>query len=348
MAWLTGYTYRKQITLTGTADGAQTNYQLLLNVIKGAGSDSGNTVYLGSAALNWPNDVRFTKSDGSTLLDFWREESDATDGTWWIEFDSIPASPNTVTFYIYYGKASDTDASNIANTFIFGDDAERGVNQDEVGNNWTESGQAEISTEQAWGGTRAVKMVGGAGPPQILRVLVASNNQAIRYRVYKETASVAATCNQGNGTNRIRLNIDSAENVEYYTGAAYVDTGTLVNADAWNLLEIRNISFAAGTYDAVINGVLENCLMWVNTGFDDQIVFTGTTTVGNDCWFDDIIVRNWTATEPTWTSWGDLELAPIIRMGTGEVSLTDLSSIWFGTGEVAVADIAELPVGVAV
>jgi len=37
-----------------------------------------------------------------------------------------------------------------------------------------------------------------------------------------------------------------------------------------------------------------------------------------------------------------------IRAGTGTITATDLSSIWFGTTEVAVADIAEIPVGVAV
>ena len=37
-----------------------------------------------------------------------------------------------------------------------------------------------------------------------------------------------------------------------------------------------------------------------------------------------------------------------IRAGTGVITATDLSDIWFGTTPVAVADIAEIPVGVAV
>jgi hypothetical protein len=28
-------------------------------------------------------------------------------------------------------------------------------------------------------------------------------------------------------------------------------------------------------------------------------------TVGEDNYIDDLLVRNWTAPEPTWTSWGD-------------------------------------------
>ena len=114
--------YRKQFTINGSADGVLTNYQMKLNIVKGSGTDSGNTVYLNNLALNWPGDVRFTKSDGTTLLDFWIEESDATDGTWWTELDSIPATPDHVHFYIYYGNAAATAASNGANTFIFFDD----------------------------------------------------------------------------------------------------------------------------------------------------------------------------------------------------------------------------------
>ena len=121
MSWLSGYAYRQKIKIDGTNDGAQSNYQMKLAIIRGAGSSSSGTCYLKTHALNWPNDVRFTKADGTTLLDFWREESDATDGTWWIEFDSIASgggSPSYTYFYIYYGKSGDSDASSGVNTFI--------------------------------------------------------------------------------------------------------------------------------------------------------------------------------------------------------------------------------------
>ena len=55
-------------------------------------------------------DLRFTKSDGSTLLDYWIEFITGTSPNLiakvWIELapspDTIPASPGTYTFYIYY------------------------------------------------------------------------------------------------------------------------------------------------------------------------------------------------------------------------------------------------------
>ena len=119
MAWLTGYVYRKQIIINGSTAGAQTNYQLKLTVYKGTGTDSAGIVYLNNHCQDDFDDIRFTKSDGSTELDHWRESYvSATSAIFWIEFDSILASPDSAVFYIYYSKADATSASNVANTFI--------------------------------------------------------------------------------------------------------------------------------------------------------------------------------------------------------------------------------------
>jgi len=120
---LAGYAYRKQITINGTTAGAQTNYQMKLTVYKGTGTDGAGVVYLGGKCRDDFNDIRFTKSDGSTELDHWRESYVSGDyAVFWVEFDSIPASPSTANFYIYYDKADATSGSNGDNTFIFFDD----------------------------------------------------------------------------------------------------------------------------------------------------------------------------------------------------------------------------------
>jgi len=68
-------------------------------------------------------DIRFTSSDGATLLDYWIEELVEGDyAVFWVEVDSIPASPNSTTIYIYYGKSDATTTSSIVNTFLFGDE----------------------------------------------------------------------------------------------------------------------------------------------------------------------------------------------------------------------------------
>lgn len=83
--WLTGYAYRKNHTIN-SASGAGTNYQVCIKVYSGSGTDGTETVYeatcgkvyLNNHASNWPNDIRFTGSDGTTLLYNWKETSDSS------------------------------------------------------------------------------------------------------------------------------------------------------------------------------------------------------------------------------------------------------------------------------
>jgi hypothetical protein len=86
--------------------------------------DSGEDVYVGTKCRADFGDIRFTKSDGATLLDYWLESYDGGVATFWVEVDSIPASPDTATIYVYYGKADATTTSNGDNTFLFFDDFE--------------------------------------------------------------------------------------------------------------------------------------------------------------------------------------------------------------------------------
>ncbi len=138
--WLTGYGYRKAITITGSSSGALTNYQLKFLLNKGAGSDSGNTIYLGTNVLDSFNDIRFATSDGNTALDYWVQSVSGIVATVWVEVDSVPANPSTKTIYLYYGKAGASSASNGDNTFAFYDD----FNDDSIDTNkWT------VSTDNA-------------------------------------------------------------------------------------------------------------------------------------------------------------------------------------------------------
>jgi hypothetical protein len=69
-------------------------------------------LYQAKARLDY-EDIRFTDSDGSTLLNYWQE----ADGRFWIKVPSIPAS-STKTIYVYYGNPSATSMSSVQNTFI--------------------------------------------------------------------------------------------------------------------------------------------------------------------------------------------------------------------------------------
>jgi len=73
-------------------------------------------------------DVRFTELDGNTELDYWLEVlSNGQYAHLWVEFDTIPISPGSNTFYIYYDNAVQTTTSDIKATAVIGDDWEDGV-----------------------------------------------------------------------------------------------------------------------------------------------------------------------------------------------------------------------------
>lgn len=123
MTWLAGWGFRKILYITGSTAGAVTDYQLKLNVHKSAGTDTITDVYLETNVRDDFGDIRFTESDGTTILDYWIESYiSGTSAIIWIKVSAIPASPNTTTIYIYYNNPSETTTSSGTNTFMFFDD----------------------------------------------------------------------------------------------------------------------------------------------------------------------------------------------------------------------------------
>ncbi|MDD4986558.1 MAG: DUF2341 domain-containing protein [Dehalococcoidales bacterium] len=121
MAWYNvSWGYRKSIVIAGSSDGAQSGYQLKLLVGK-TSSASGEDVDCNGHCQDDFDDLRFTKSDGTTLLDYWIESISGSGSTAlatvWIEVDSIAASPSTTTIYMYYSNSGASAYSNGENTF---------------------------------------------------------------------------------------------------------------------------------------------------------------------------------------------------------------------------------------
>ncbi len=116
MSWLSGYQYRKLITISGSA-GAGSGYQVLLRVGESANADA--DFHLEGHALNFPNDIRFTAADGVTELAHWLEkvEGVAPDRTayFWVKVeDSLDVD---VQIYCYYGQEGGASASDGEQTF---------------------------------------------------------------------------------------------------------------------------------------------------------------------------------------------------------------------------------------
>ena len=70
-------------------------------------------LYEAKARLDY-GDIRFTDSDGTTLLNYWQE----ADGRFWVKVPEIPANSNK-TIYVYYGNSEATSLSNGEAVFDF-------------------------------------------------------------------------------------------------------------------------------------------------------------------------------------------------------------------------------------
>lgn len=111
MGWLSGWSYAKEISLTGQA-GAGTLYQVELDI----GDSAGGDFHLEGHCTNFPQDIEVTDNDGTTLLDFWIEDITADPLKMRVEVADDLGSNRTI--WVYYGKSGATTNSNGANTFL--------------------------------------------------------------------------------------------------------------------------------------------------------------------------------------------------------------------------------------
>ena len=108
-SWLSGWSYRKAITISHTNVGTSdlSDFPLLVKIT----TDSDM-----SSALANGNDVRFTSSDGATLLSYERESwsggnGSAATGVFWVKVPTISHTADT-NIYIYYGNSGASDGQN--------------------------------------------------------------------------------------------------------------------------------------------------------------------------------------------------------------------------------------------
>jgi hypothetical protein len=111
-----GWSYRKPITIDNTKNAnTLSNYQVSVTL------DTASLISAGKLRSDC-GDIRFTDSDGQTLLSYWIESGcNSANTKIWVKVPSIPAS-STKTIYVYYGNPSATSQSNGYSTFDFFDD----------------------------------------------------------------------------------------------------------------------------------------------------------------------------------------------------------------------------------
>ena len=126
--WLSGWLYRKKITISNQASSAYpANGVIRVKVQYGSGTDSTEagsaTIYVNGKCRSDFGDIRFTSSDGVTLLSQWLEEkSDGNYAIFWVKVPDALDVYGQTAIYMYYGNQSATLVSDDKATFAYGQD----------------------------------------------------------------------------------------------------------------------------------------------------------------------------------------------------------------------------------
>ena len=305
MAWLPGYAYRKPLVLTGGASGAQTDFQLDIDI-----------AYVAAKMQADFDDIRFTQNDGTTLVDAWLESKvDSASAKTWAEFPTTPANTVEQTYYMYYGKVV-ANYWDIAATFINGWDFE-GDAVGAVPAGWTEDA-AHGSFRVVAG--KDVRLTHASGEASLnsnyaaITAITSSNDRVIEYDCTPRNASdysYAPLIRDGAG--HANDGIFMALRSGYF---AYQTSGGWSNLQAFTkdqkyAVKIHGIDLANDQYDVDIDSVNRG----TNIAFratETQLTHInleggGSSTCLND--WDNIRVRKDAANPPTY-AFGAEESAP--------------------------------------
>ena len=154
MTWYdNNWHYRKPITISNSGS-VLTNYQILVTI------DTATLVTAGKM-LSTCNDIRFTSSDSSTLLNYWIESGRNTSATKiWVKIPSILSGSTTI--YLYYNNTGASVASNGQNTFLVYSDGTDVAS-------WTNTvTNASGELHFAWGGASASTKTASISRPWII------------------------------------------------------------------------------------------------------------------------------------------------------------------------------------
>ena len=318
MGWLSGWQYRKSHVIN-PASGAGTNYQIRIKVNYGSGTDSGENVYLNGKCRSDFGDIRFTGSDGVTLLDYWMETKvDGNYAVFWVEVaDDLSSNPATI--YVYYGNYQATTTSNGENTFLFFDDFP-GTTYDP--DKWVVVGSPTINVSNSelmlqrdsYSGSWSIHGLRSKtfqmDEKRVLVKMKSSNASmgyvAVRadYDHYSVGRCEKMTVEQG----YVRITADKRD-----VGGSY-NYANLQSASSNTYYIIYGIRWGTSYFKGYVDGIYKGR---VTTYLNDGSAYIGlfieewgthTTIIGT---FDWIAVAKFVDPEPSHGAWGSEETAPV-------------------------------------
>jgi hypothetical protein len=329
-AWLSGWDYRKEQTITGSTAGAQTNYQMKMTVHKGSGTDSAADVYCGGNCRDDFGDIRWTTSDGTILMDYWIESVASGDkAVFWIEIPSIPASPSTVDVYMYYGKSDATSESDGDATFMFFDDFTGTNGSPPDSTKWINVG-ASINNNKlrmaGYGtGVASIPVLSQPFVVEYKYTPIADGGEYSDFRHYLLTLdghSVRIIFNHKHSTSSVRNVIRIYED----------GVGDLITP-------VANPAIVHGT-EYAIKIIIDNVNKRIKIYVDDVLkvdydasaktfgnaqAYMSTYTQTDD--IDTYQIHKYASPEPTWGTWGPPNTPPVANAGPNQVAYAWIDGI---------------------
>lgn len=251
------------------------------------------------------SDIRFTQSDGTTLVDGWLESKvDDTSAETWVEFPTTPANTVEQTYYMYYGKADAVSDWDGAATFIDYD----------IFDNLTDWVGGTLVTSPVYNGTNSNRFTYGSGTThvvsngaQIISVMFYDNGGSSMQNILSHGVVVS-----GANKNHLAGVVTSSSNDFYWKryDATWGNTG-VSRSVGWHEFKFVMTGSAQSIYidDNLVDGPRS-----YDTGTE-----SGYNFVGADWWsgtdgysyIDQYIVRKYAANPPTY-AFGAEESAPFI------------------------------------
>lgn len=286
MGWLNGWNYRKSHKILGSTAGSVTEYQIRIIVHYGSGTDSGEHIYLNGKCRTDFGDIRFTKNDGGTQLNYWMEEKVNGDyAIFWVKVPYIPANPNSTIIFIYYGKPDATTTSNGESTFPFFDDMESGDGK------WSYTGLWHLTTKKSYSPTHS-----------FWYGQESSNDYDTGARNYGELRTDLLP-----GLSSAKVELRYWRQVEYYTPSCKYDITEIydsVDGATWNLLWKKTCCDPSEESWTFLSLSLTSGAKYLKFYFDT------VDSINNDYWgwfIDDVRVRKYIEPEPSHSDWGEEE-----------------------------------------
>lgn len=315
------WNYRKSHVISQAA-GAGTNYQIPITVNYGSGTDATGNVFCNSHCQTDFADVRFTASDGTTLLNYWRESFTAsTSAVFWVQVQGdLTISAQTI--YIYYGATGQATTSNGTNTFLFYSDWEDNTLQGWTINKSTGTGtgtvvsldgslQLRLNAPSTANRVQATKAY-AAGPGIMIESKVKTGATAGDGVLIGFSDGTMQSVNEDAPVNSYSFNLSRNNNTVDQLQKTVASVGTQlasVNATiAANTYYNIGLSWAGTTLRGYRNRV-QVLSATDNTFSTRPNVFVSADL--NDKYYDWVFVRKYASPEPANSVWGVEALAPV-------------------------------------